>query len=145
MPSSLLAGLTIWAVGLKSFLLVQIPITYIAVTIGTWFFFVQHQYEDVYWAEKDEWNFAEAAVFGSSHYNLPAPLRWFSGNIGLHHIHHLRPRIPNYSLQRCHDAIPAMQEVQPLGFLESLKSLRMNLYDEAQKKLVSFRSLAAMA
>jgi omega-6 fatty acid desaturase (delta-12 desaturase) len=72
-------------------------------------------------------------------------LQWFSGNIGLHHIHHLRPRIPNYSLQRCYDAIPAMQEVQPLGFLESLKSLRMNLYDEKQQRLVSFRSLTAPA
>jgi omega-6 fatty acid desaturase (delta-12 desaturase) len=136
------ASLTI---GLRTYLLIQLPILLIAGVCGLWLFYVQHQYEGVYWARHEVWDPIKAALQGSSYYKLPKVLQWFSGNIGLHHIHHLRPRIPNYSLQRCHDAIPAMQEVQPLGFLESLKSLRMNLYDEAQKKLVSFRSLAAMA
>jgi omega-6 fatty acid desaturase (delta-12 desaturase) len=136
------ASLTI---GLRTYLLIQLPILLIAGVLGLWLFYVQHQYEGVYWARHEVWDPINAALKGSSYYKLPKVLQWCSGNIGLHHIHHLRPRIPNYSLQRCYDAIPAMQEVQPLGFLESLKSLRMNLYDETQQRLVSFRSLAAPA
>jgi omega-6 fatty acid desaturase (delta-12 desaturase) len=136
------ASLTI---GLRTYLLIQLPILLIAGVFGLWLFYVQHQYEGVYWARHEVWDPIKAALQGSSYYKLPKVLQWFSGNIGLHHIHHLRPRIPNYSLQRCYDAIPAMQEVQPLGFLESLKSLRMNLYDEKQQRLVSFRSLTAPA
>jgi omega-6 fatty acid desaturase (delta-12 desaturase) len=138
----IVASLTI---GLRTYLLIQLPILLIAGVFGLWLFYVQHQYEGVYWARHEVWDPIKAALQGSSYYRLPKVFQWFSGNIGLHHIHHLRPRIPNYSLQRCHDAIPAMQEVQPLGFLESLKSLRMNLYDEKQKRLVSFRSLSASA
>jgi omega-6 fatty acid desaturase (delta-12 desaturase) len=78
---------------------------------------------------------------GSSYYKLPKVLQWFTGNIGLHHIHHLRPRIPNYRLQQCYDRVPAMQKVQPLTIAKSLKSLRMNLWDEKQQELVSFSSL----
>lgn len=136
------ASLTI---GLRTYLLIQLPILLIAGVCGLWLFYVQHQYEGVYWARHEVWDPIKSALQGSSYYKLPKVLQWFSGNIGLHHIHHLRPRIPNYHLQRCYDAIPAMQEVQPLGFLESLKSLRMNLYDETQKKLVSFRSLTTPA
>jgi omega-6 fatty acid desaturase (delta-12 desaturase) len=136
----LVASLTI---GLRTYLLIQLPILLIAGVLGLWLFYVQHQYEGVYWARHEVWDPNKAALQGSSYYKLPKFFQWCSGNIGLHHIHHLRPRIPNYSLQRCYDAIPAMQEVQPLTFLKSLGSLRMNLYDETQQKLVSFRSLAA--
>ena len=134
------ASLTI---GLRTYLLIQLPILLIAGVFGLWLFYVQHQYEGVYWARHEVWDPIKAALQGSSYYKLPKVLQWFSGNIGLHHIHHLRPRIPNYSLQRCYDAIPAMREVEPLTFLKSLGSLRMNLYDEGQQRLVSFRSLAA--
>jgi acyl-lipid omega-6 desaturase (Delta-12 desaturase) len=101
-------------------------------------FYVQHQFEGTYWKHHDEWSPIEAALQGSSYYKLPKLMQWFTGNIGLHHIHHLRPRIPNYNLQRCYDEIPAMQDVKPLTILESFKSLNMHLWDEESEKLISF-------
>jgi acyl-lipid omega-6 desaturase (Delta-12 desaturase) len=133
-----LAGVTI---GLKTYLMVQVPIIALAAGIGVWLFYVQHQYEEVYWAHHDNWDPIRAALEGSSYYKLPRVLQWFSGNIGLHHIHHLRPRIPNYQLQQCYDEIPELQNVQPLTFLRSLKSLRLHLWDEQSKKLVGFSAL----
>jgi omega-6 fatty acid desaturase (delta-12 desaturase) len=130
------------ALGFWTYLQIQLPIILIAGTLGLWLFYVQHQYEGVYWARHETWDPIKAALDGSSYYKLPKVLKWFTGNIGLHHIHHLRPRIPNYNLQQCYDEIPAMQAVQPLTILKSLKSLRMNLWDEQQQKLVSFRSLS---
>ncbi len=133
-----LASLTI---GLDTYALIQLPIILIGGALGIWLFYVQHQYEGVYWARDGKWDATKAALEGSSYYKLPRVLQWFTGNIGLHHIHHLRPRIPNYHLQPCYDEIPAMQAVQPLTFWKSLDSLRMNLWDEQHQKLVSFRSL----
>jgi len=133
-----LASLTI---GFWTYLLIQLPIIVIGGALGIWLFYVQHQYEGVYWAREEAWDFSTAAFEGSSYYKLPRVLQWFTGNIGLHHIHHLRPRIPNYNLQACYDQVPAMQAVRPLGIGKSLKSLRLNLWDEAQGQLVSFRSL----
>jgi omega-6 fatty acid desaturase (delta-12 desaturase) len=135
----LLASLTI---GFWTYLLIQLPIILIAGVLGLWLFYVQHQYEGVYWARNETWDPLKAALEGSSYYKLPKVLQWFTGSIGLHHIHHLRPRIPNYNLQACYDKVPAMQAVKPLTILKSLQSLRMNLWDERQQKLVSFRSLA---
>jgi omega-6 fatty acid desaturase (delta-12 desaturase) len=132
------AGLTI---GIGPYLLIQLPIMLVGGALGIWLFYVQHQYADVYWARDDVWDPTKAAMEGSSYYKLPRVLQWFTGNIGLHHIHHLRPRIPNYHLQRCYDEVPAMQAVDPLTIGESLKSLRMNLWDEEEQELVSFRSL----
>jgi omega-6 fatty acid desaturase (delta-12 desaturase) len=132
-----LATLTI---GLGTFVLVQLPITLIAGTVGVWLFYVQHQYEGVYWARHADWDPMRAALEGSSYYKLPRVLQWATGNIGLHHIHHIRPRIPNYHLQQCYDDLPAMRAVTPLTIRGSLKSLRMNLWDEDAKELVSFRS-----
>ena len=100
---------------------------------------------DVYWSRQEEWNPTKAALEGSSYYRLPRVLQWFSGNIGLHHIHHLRPRIPNYHLQQCYDEVPEVQAVTPVTLRTSLKSLHMNLWDEAGQKLVSFRSLPSRA
>jgi omega-6 fatty acid desaturase (delta-12 desaturase) len=137
-----LASLTI---GFWTYVLIQLPIILIAGSLGLWLFYVQHQYENVYWARQGEWDPIKAALEGSSYYKLPKVLQWFTGNIGLHHIHHLRPRIPNYRLQQCYDQVPAMQAVQPLTLFKSLKSLRMNLWDEKQHKLVTFRSLQEMA
>jgi omega-6 fatty acid desaturase (delta-12 desaturase) len=133
-----LASLTI---GFQTYLLIQLPIILIAGALGIWLFYVQHQFEGVYWARQETWDFTRAALEGSSYYKLPRVLQWFTGNIGLHHIHHLRPRMPNYNLQLCYDQVPAMQAVEPLTIGKSLKSLRMNLWDEKQQELVSFRSL----
>jgi omega-6 fatty acid desaturase (delta-12 desaturase) len=134
-----LASLTI---GFKTYVLIQLPTMLIAGVLGLWLFYVQHQYEGVYWARDEEWDSTRAGLEGSSYYKLPKVLQWLTGNIGLHHIHHLRPRIPNYHLQACYDGIPAMREVEPLSFWQSLKSLRMNLWDEENQRLVTFRSLS---
>ena len=136
-----LASLTI---GFRTYVLVQLPIMLIAGAAGVWLFYIQHQFEGVYWARHDEWDPWRAALEGSSYYRLPRVLQWFTGNIGLHHIHHVRPRIPNYNLQRCYDEVPAMQAVKPLTIRASLKALRFDLYDEKRKKLVSFGSLKAL-
>jgi len=136
-------GLTSLTIGFRAYALVQLPVMIIAGAIGVWLFYVQHQFEGVYWARHEVWDPMTAALEGSSYYKLPRLVQWFTGNIGLHHIHHVRPRIPNYNLQQCYAEVPAFQAVEPLTILSSLKSLRMNLWDEKQQKLVSFRSLAA--
>ena len=130
------ASLTI---GIRAYLLIQLPVIFIAGVGGIWLFYVQHQFDPTYWARTDDWGSMDAAMKGSSFYKLPKVLQWFSGNIGLHHIHHLRPRIPNYNLQRCLDQTPELQLKAPLTLRESLGSMRLNLWDEAHKKLLSFR------
>lgn len=134
----LLAGATI---GYKTYLLVQLPVTIIAATLGVWLFYVQHQYEEVYWERNDVRDSLKAALEGSSYYKLPKIAQWFTGNIGLHHIHHLNPAIPNYNLQPCHDEIQKIQHIEPLGVRKSLKSLRIHLWDEETKKLISFKAM----
>jgi len=128
-------------IGVKAYLLIQFPVLMIAGSMGIWLFYVQHQYEDVYWNTHDVWDYQDAALEGSSFYKLPAILQWFSGNIGFHHVHHLNSRIPNYNLQRCHEQIAMFREVKPLRFFTSLKSLRFRLYDEELGKMIGFRSL----
>jgi omega-6 fatty acid desaturase (delta-12 desaturase) len=132
----LVAALTI---GLKTYLLVQLPIMVIGGAAGVWLFYVQHQYEGVYWARHEEWDPFRAALDGSSYYKLPKVLQWFTGNIGFHHIHHLRARIPNYRLQKCYEMVPAMQAIKPLSLMSSVKCLWLNLWDEERQRLVSFR------
>jgi omega-6 fatty acid desaturase (delta-12 desaturase) len=129
------------AIGFSTYLLVQLPVLLIAATPGVWLFYVQHQFEGVYWARHGEWDPWRVAMEGASFYKLPKILQWITGNIGLHHVHHVRPGIPNYHLQQCLDAIPELQAVKPLTLLSSLRSLRLNLYDEQLRRLVSFRSL----
>lgn len=129
-------------IGLRTYLLIQLPIMAVAGAIGVWMFYVQHQFEKDYWARHEDWDPVRAALDGSSYYKLPKVLQWFTGNIGLHHIHHLRPRIPNYNLQKCLDEIPALQAVEPLTLRRSLKSICLNLWDEANGRMVSFRSIA---
>ncbi len=136
-----MASLTI---GFQTYLLIQLPIILIGGSLGLWLFYIQHQFESVYWARHESWDPMKVALEGSSYFKLPRILQWFTGNIGLHHIHHVRPNIPNYNLQRCHDDIPAFQAVEPLTIRTSLKSLRLSLYDEKRQKLISFRSLAAL-
>ena len=128
-------------IGLRTYLLIQIPIIVVTGAIGTWLFYVQHQFEGVYWEHHPDWSPIEAALQGSSYYRLPKLLQWFTGNIGLHHIHHLRPRIPNYNLQQCYEETPALRVVKPLTLRRSLMSVFLKLWDEKEQKLVSFRSL----
>jgi len=132
------ALLMIFLFGWKAYLLIQLPIILIAATAGVWLFYVQHQYEDVYWAKHEDWDYDTAALEGSSYYKLPAVLRWFSGNIGFHHVHHFNSRIPNYFLKKCHEEIVKYRKVEHISILSSLKSLRFRLWDESQGKMVGF-------
>lgn len=124
--------------GFKTFLLVQLPIIAFSASFGVWLFYLQHQFEGVYWARHDKWNRVDAALKGSSFYKLPGVLQWFSGNIGFHHIHHLSPLIPNYYLEKCHNENPVFQGVKPLTLISSFKSFSLRLYDEAAGKLVGY-------
>ena len=120
------------------YLLIQSVAWMVAGAAGIWLFYVQHQFEDVYWERGENWDYIAAALQGSSFYKLPRVLQWFSGNIGFHHIHHLSPRIPNYNLQKCHEADPVFQRVKPITLLSSLKSLVFRLWDEPAGKLVGY-------
>jgi len=137
---SLAAGLS-WIFGIKAYLLIQLIITSVAGSAGVWLFYVQHQFEGVYWERAEEWDYTTAALQGSSFYKLPKVLQWFSGNIGFHHIHHLSPRIPNYYLEKCHKAEPLFQTVKPVTLFSSLKSFTFRLWDEQRRKLVGYRHL----
>ncbi len=130
--------------GFWAYLGIQLTIVAVGGGLGVWLFYVQHQYEDVYWQRDEEWDFTAAALEGSSFYKLPRILQWFSGNIGFHHIHHLSSRIPNYNLESCHHADPLFQEVKPLTLLASLKSLTVHLWDEQRGKLIGFGELRSM-
>src|ERR1700675_1654681 len=125
-------------IGLKAFLLIQLTVSAFAGALGLWLFYVQHQFEGAYWARSQDWNYTAAALQGSSFYKLPRILQWFTGNIGFHHIHHLSPRIPNYHLQRCHDADPYFNTIKPITLLASLKSLTFRLWDEQRNVFVGF-------
>jgi omega-6 fatty acid desaturase (delta-12 desaturase) len=111
---------------------------------GVWLFYVQHQFEGVQWKRRSEWDYAAAALRGSSFYDLPRVLQWFTGNIGFHHIHHLGPAIPNYNLERCHRASPLFREVPAVTLWSSFKSLSYRLWDEQREKLVGFRRVRAI-
>ncbi len=124
--------------GLRTYLKIQLPVLWMAGAAGIWLFYVQHQFEDVYWMHRDDWNPLRAAMEGSSYYDLPAVPRWFSGNIGYHHVHHLVPRIPNYRLKQAYEAVPAVQVKPPLTIRKSLSNTRLKLWDEDRKRLVGF-------
>jgi acyl-lipid omega-6 desaturase (Delta-12 desaturase) len=130
-----------WVFGFKNYLIIQLIVTLVAGGAGVWMFYVQHQFEDVYWERGEEWSYVSAALQGSSFYKLPRVLQWFTGNIGFHHIHHLSPRIPNYNLEKCHQANPLFQQVKPITLLASLKSATYRLWDEENKKLVGYSYL----
>ena len=132
-----LAGL-IWLVGFQAWLIVQFPPMFLAAAAGVWLFYVQHQFEDAYWENADAWSYEEAALRGSSHLKLPQPLQWFSGNIGLHHVHHLSARVPNYHLQAAHDAVPAFQSVPTLTLWDGVKAARLKVFDEDSRRLLTW-------
>ncbi len=131
----------IWLFGIKDYLLIQLTVTMVAGSVGVWLFYVQHQFEGVYWNRREDWDYTQAALQGSSFYKLPKVLQWFSGNIGFHHIHHLSPSIPNYNLEKCHKADPLFQSVPPVTLFSSLKSFTFRLWDERRNRLVGYRHL----
>ncbi len=126
-------------VGLGPLLTIYLPILIVTSWAGGWLFFIQHQFEDAYWQGNKNWDRQEAALMGSSYYALPKILQWFTGNIGLHHIHHLCSKIPNYKLQECMDARPELKNINRLTLRESLKSLPLKLWDEQKNKMVRFK------
>jgi omega-6 fatty acid desaturase (delta-12 desaturase) len=141
---AVLAATMIWLVGLRSFLLVQSPITFLAGSIGVWLFYVQHQFEDTFWDHDESWNFHVAALQGSSYYDLPNVLRWFTANIGVHHVHHLCSRIPYYRLPRVLQEHPELASVGRLTLRQSLYCVRMVLWDERGRTLISFREIRSL-
>ncbi|MEI7729990.1 MAG: fatty acid desaturase [Verrucomicrobiota bacterium] len=130
--------------GLGTCLLLMTAVVLVACSAGVWLFYVQHQFEGVYWERSEQWDYATAALKGSSFYKLPRVLQWFSGNIGFHHIHHLSPLIPNYHLEKCHHAEPLFQTVKPVTLFASLKSLRYRLWDEKNRRLVGYNYLRTL-
>jgi acyl-lipid omega-6 desaturase (Delta-12 desaturase) len=128
-------------IGLRNYFLILLPTQLVAGFVGIWLFYVQHQFDPSYWARTPDWDSVESALEGSSYYKLPAWLQWISGNIGLHHVHHLLPRIPNYNLRACLAAIPELRLKDPLTIQRSVKAVRLNLWDEAANRLIAFKEL----
>src|SRR5699024_8190750 len=131
----------IWLIGWQSFLIIQLPILFVAGSLGIWLFYVQHQFEDSYFEDEENWSFVKAAVEGSSYYKLPKVLQWITGNIGYHHVHHLRPRVPNYNLQKAHENTPSLQHATTITLKTSFQSIRFRLYDEKNKQFISFKEV----
>lgn len=136
----MMAGMA-WIFGVVPYLILQLAILLLAGSAGVWLFYVQHQFEDVYWERRPDWDFAKASLEGASFYKLPKVLQWFTGNIGFHHIHHLSPRIPNYELEHAYKSEPMFREVTTLTVRTSLKSLAFRLWDERLHKLTGYQSL----
>jgi acyl-lipid omega-6 desaturase (Delta-12 desaturase) len=124
---------------------VQLPIMVMASTIGVWLFTVQHRSDHTTWAREGKWNVVTASLAGSTYLRLPPVLQWFTGNIGLHHVHHLNPRIPNYRLQRCHDAVDALREVPAMTLRSAFKAMFYVLWDEGRQRMVTFRAATSAA
>src|SRR5947207_1635720 len=139
----MVAGLS-FVFGVVPYIFIQLAMLAVAGSAGFWLFYVQHQFEGVYWERAEQWDYAAAALKGSSFYKLPKIIQWFTGNIGYHHIHHLSARIPNYNLERCHKQHLMFQGVKPITLLSSLKSLNFRLWDEKLKKLVGFHHLKGL-
>lgn len=138
------AGLC-WLVGIGPFLLVHLPIVFIAGAAGIWLFYVQHQFEETHWAQEEDWDFPVAALHGSSHYDLPGPLKWLTGHIGIHHVHHLSSRVPSYRLPEVLRDHPKLAKIGRITLLDSLGCIKLALWDETRQKLVSFREARAIA
>jgi omega-6 fatty acid desaturase (delta-12 desaturase) len=131
----------IWILGVEAFILVHLPIMLLAASIGVWLFYVQHQFEGTFWATQQDWSVHDAALYGSSHYDLPPVLQWMSANIGIHHVHHLCSRIPFYRLPSVIKDHPALENASKLTVSESIKCVRLVLWDEEEQRLISFRQL----
>jgi omega-6 fatty acid desaturase (delta-12 desaturase) len=129
-------------IGLKAYLLIQVPVILISHSLGIWLFYIQHQFDDVYWERENKWDYKISAIKGSSFLKLPPVLQWFTGNIGFHHVHHLSSRIPNYYLEKCHDENAIFKNVRPIVFFSTFKTLTLSLWDEATRRMVSFRKVS---
>jgi acyl-lipid omega-6 desaturase (Delta-12 desaturase) len=140
--AGLIAGLCL-LIGWRDYLLIQVPTVWLAGATGVWLFYVQHQFEDTYWQTSDSWAYADAALRGSSYLRLPKVLQFFTGNIGLHHVHHLSTRIPNYNLQRAHDENAIFRNVPTLSLWDGLRAVRLKLWDEDRERLVTFSQARA--
>jgi acyl-lipid omega-6 desaturase (Delta-12 desaturase) len=136
------AGMVLWLGGWQALLLVHLPTLLLAASIGVWLFFVQHQFEHAYWARQKAWNGTEAALRGSSYYDLPQPLRWLTANIGIHHVHHVSSRIPFYRLGQVLREHPELKSMSKLTFAESMRSVGLALWDEGNQRLISFRQMS---
>ena len=137
-------GLLIWGVGWKIFVMIQIPTVLVGASIGVWMFYVQHQFDETHWSRTGEWDRESAALQGSSYYDLPKWLMWVTGNIGVHHVHHLSARIPFYHLPKILKDHPELKSVGRLTFIRSLKCVKLALWHETEKRMVSFRAVKAM-
>ena len=137
----LLVGTASILIGFKVLMSVLLPVVILASIWGVWLFYVQHQFTNVYWSHTKDWDYEKAAMAGCSYYNMPALLRWFSGNIGYHHIHHLNSRIPNYNLKRCFNEVPGVRKIKAMTLAGSIKTAFLKLWDEESGKMVSFRQL----
>jgi acyl-lipid omega-6 desaturase (Delta-12 desaturase) len=142
---AIVVGAIVWLVGLQAWLLVQMPVVILAGTLGVWMFYVQHQFEDAYWESSENWSYSDAALQGSSYLRLPKVMQFFTGNIGLHHVHHLSAKIPNYNLQRAHDQIEIFQEVPVLTVRDGLRSIRLKLIDPASGRLLTWGEVRSLA
>jgi omega-6 fatty acid desaturase (delta-12 desaturase) len=129
------------ALGWKTLLLVHVPVLLLSGAAGVWLFYVQHQFETAYWARSEAWTVERSAVAGSSYYDLPVLLRWFSGNIGYHHLHHMATRVPNYRLRECYDSHPRLRQVPRLTLWTSLRTARLRLWDAAAQRMVPFSAV----
>ena len=136
-----IAGVLIWLIGPLHFLMIHGPIFLLAASMGVWLFYVQHQFEDTRWAHEGNWTLPDAALHGSSHYDLPVVLRWFSANIGVHHVHHLASRVPFYRLREVLRDYPELQSHGRLTLWQSLRCVTYTLWDEESQQLISFRKL----
>ena len=140
---AVVAGL-FWLIGWRDFVIVWAPAALLAGAAGIWLFYVQHQFEDAYWQHGPDWSYADAALRGSSHLKLGAVLGFFTGNIGLHHVHHLSARIPSYNLKRAHDSSPIFSTVPTLSLWDGLRAIRFKLWDEQAGRLVTFTQARSM-
>jgi omega-6 fatty acid desaturase (delta-12 desaturase) len=127
-----------WLIGWQAFVLVEAPLVVLAGGAGLWLFYVQHHFEDAYWARHDGWSYGDAALRGSSHLRLPKVLQFFSGNIGLHHVHHFNPRVPNYNLQRANDEVDVFRDVSSVSLMDGLRAVRLKLWDEQRSRAVTW-------
>lgn len=134
-----------WLIGFKQLLLIHVPVLAVAASLGAWLFYVQHHFESTYWRRHDSWSYFDAGLAGSSYYELPAPLRWITADIGLHHVHHLDSRIPNYRLQECFDENPALQRVMRLTVWDSFACASLRLWDEEKSEMVNLSQVTPVA
>jgi acyl-lipid omega-6 desaturase (Delta-12 desaturase) len=137
----IMAVLISFLIGFKAFLMIQLPVILIAHSLGIWLFYVQHQFDDVYWERDNKWDYKISAIRGSSFLKLPPVLQWFTGNIGFHHVHHLSSRIPNYYLAQCHRENEIFRQVKPIIWFSTFRTLTLGLWDEANKRMISFRKI----